>query len=280
MWASSESWIAVFTLAFVCATAPATFADGSSPNAITTELVKQANAPISSMLQVRLQDSYSPVWQKVPGQGNAFGISVTAPFREFRLLPFPQLSLLKIPAILTFPTQPTGLGDVSFLDLPVFRFSHDFVCGVGPTFAFPTATVAALGQGKWQVGPAGAIAWAPRQWLIGVLAQNPISVGGDPNRPAVNQLLVQPFLSYAFGEGWFVRSEPQMVIDWRTHKQLLPVNLGFGRVFKIGGQDVSAFIEPGWTISYDGPAPHYFIGYNFVFLFPDFWKTRMNFFNR
>jgi len=221
----------------------------------------------------------SPAWHGVAGQGNAFGISVTAPFPEFRLLPVAQLSLLRIPAVLTFPTQPTGFGDLSLVDLPVLRASHNFVAGVGPILVFPTATVPALGQGKWQAGPAASAAWSTREWLIGVLVENPISFAGDPNRRAVNQMYVQPFLSVGLGGGWFLRSEPQMIIDWETHQQLLPIDLGFGRVFNIGRQSVSAFIEPGWTIAYDGPAPRYSISFNFVLLYPDFWIHNASFFN-
>jgi hypothetical protein len=85
-------------------------------------------------------------------------------------------------------------------------------------------------------------------------------------------MYLQPFLSWTFGAGWFLRSEPQMILDWKTHKQLLPVNLGFGRVFNLAGQDVSAFVEPGWNISHDGPSPRYFINLGFSLLYPDFWS--------
>jgi hypothetical protein len=246
----------------------------SSSTAVTTDLVKQSNAPISSILQVRFQDTYSPTWQGLPGQGNAVSVAITAPLPEYRLLPIPQLSLLKIPAEVTIPTQPTGFGDVSFLDLAVVRFGHNFVAGLGPTFVFPTANHVSLGQGKWQAGPGAAVGWAPRNLLIGVLAQNPISFAGDTSRPAVNELFVQPFISLVFGGGWFVRSEPQMVFDWETHKQVLPVNLGFGRVLNVAGQDLSLFVEPGWNISHDGPSPRYFINFGLILLYPNFWERK------
>ena len=216
----------------------------AKPPAVTEDLVKQANAPISSILQIRLQDSYSPAWQGVPGQGNAFVIAVTAPLRKFRLLPFPQLSLLKIPAILSFPSsRPASATCVS--RSAVFRFpGHDFGFGIGPTLAFPTANIDVLGQGKWQAGPAAGAVWTPGRWLIGVLAQNPISLFGDSSRPNVNELILQPYLSVVLAKGWFVRSEPQMTVNWNSGKQVLPINLGVGRVFPIGEQDVSMFVEP------------------------------------
>jgi hypothetical protein len=67
-----------------------------------SDLVKQANAPISSLFQIRLQDSYAPAFQgALRGQGNFFSIAIGMPLPKYRLLPFPQLSLLTIPAAVT-----------------------------------------------------------------------------------------------------------------------------------------------------------------------------------
>ncbi len=38
-----------------------------------------------------------------------------------------------------------------------------------------------------------------------------------------------------------VRPQPQMVFDWETNRQQLPVDAGVGRVFKIGPQYVNCF---------------------------------------
>ena len=63
-------------------------------------------------------------------------------------------------------------------------------------------------------------------------------------------------VTYQLGHGWFVRSEPQMIFDWETNKQLLPVDVGVGRVFKIGPQYVNCFVEPAWNdrVRLRGPA--------------------------
>ncbi|HTU00933.1 MAG TPA: hypothetical protein VMG58_03920, partial [Candidatus Sulfotelmatobacter sp.] len=185
--------------------------DGTPPTLSPPDLVKQANAPISSVLQVRLQDSYAPHFTGVSGQGNTFTIGLTMPLPEYRLLPFPQLSLLTIPAAITVPGGMTGFGDLHFVDIVVLNAGHRVLWGVGPTFVFPTASLPTTGQGKWQVGPAAAIAFASEQWLVGVFAQNPISFAGDPTRADVNALILQPFVTYQFGHGWFIRSQPQMV---------------------------------------------------------------------
>ena len=114
------------------------------------------------------------------------------PLPQYRLLPFPQLSLLTIPAAITLPLplgSLTGFGDIRFVDLAVLDAGHRLLFGVGPTFVFPTASDLTTGQGKWQAGPAAAAAFTPRNWLFGVLAQNPISFAGDATRAGSERLV-------------------------------------------------------------------------------------------
>src|SRR5882757_5893104 len=159
-------------------------ADSGNPASPSqADLVKQANAPISNLFQVRLQDTYAPAFQgQLRGQGNFSSIAVGMPLPAYRLLPLPQLSLLTIPVAATLPLplgSLNGFGDIRFVDIAVIDAGHSLLFGIGPTLVFPTASDPATGQGKWQVGPAVAAAFAPRKWLLGVLAQNPISFAGD-----------------------------------------------------------------------------------------------------
>ncbi|HLK12134.1 MAG TPA: hypothetical protein VKW76_12215 [Candidatus Binatia bacterium] len=262
---------ALLTL-LLAAVSPASAADGTiegQPN-----LVKQANAPISSILQVRFQDSYLPEFEDLHGRGNTVALNVTMPLPAYRLLPLPQLSLLSVPAAVTLPDGSTGFGDVRFLDVIVLNAGHSILWGIGPTFVFPTADRPTTGQGKWQAGPAAAVAFSPDRWLLGVLAQNPISFSGLSKRADANALFLQPFVTYQFGDGWFVRSQPQMIFDWQTSMQQVPLDVGVGRVFRIGRQIVSAFVEPFWNVSRDGPAPLYGITFGLTLLYPDFWRNR------
>ena len=233
-------------------------------------LVNQANAPIASIFQMRLQDSYTPKFDGTEGTSNALLLAVTMPLRKYRLLPFPQLSLLTIPASVKFTGAPGGFGDVRFLDIALLDVGHKVLFGIGPTFVFPTATDPATGQGKWQAGPAAAIAFAPDRWLLGILAQNPISFAGSGKRRNADALFLQPFVTYQLDDGWFVRSQPQLTFDWKSHKQYLPLDLAFGRVFKVEEQNVSCFLEMSRNLSQDEPAPRYTIALGVSLLFPNF----------
>lgn len=249
-------------------------ADDDRSATTQSDLVKQANAPVSSILQIRLQDSFAPQFWDLHGRGNTFSIAMTMPLPEYRLLPFPQLSLLTLPVAVTLPGDVTGFGDVRLADIAVFNAGHSVLWGLGATLIFPTASTPVTGQGKWQAGPAAAVAFAPGKWLLGVFAQNPISYAGDRKRADTNALILQPFLTYQLDRGWFIRSQPQMIFNWKTGKQVLPLDLAVGRVFKIGRQDVSLFVEPFWNIAHDGPAPRFGITFGASLLYPDFWRQR------
>jgi hypothetical protein len=236
-------------------------------------LVKQANAPVSTILQLRIQDTYLPEFDKLHGDGNVTSIAVTMPLPQYRLLPIRQLSLLAAPVAVTTPDDTTHFGDLQFTDLGIMETDRGFIWGAGASFVFPSASSHETGQGKWQAGPAAVAAYAPRNWLLGLLLQNPISFAGDGDRKDANALLVRPFLTLQLGKGWFVRSQPVIFIDWENHGEVVPIDLGFGRVFQIGSQYVNLFVEPFWNAVDYGPAPKYGITVGLSLLYPNFWGT-------
>ena len=265
--------IAVAVLGCSLVASSATAEDPQPKEPASPNLVKQANAPISSILQLRLTDNFQPEWDGRDGEGNVFSIGITMPLPRYRLLPFSQLSLLTIPAAVTLPDESTGFGDLRFVDIATFDLGSSVLWGLGPTFVFPTASEPHTGQEKWQIGPALAAAYSPQRGLIGFLAQNPISVAGDDDRADVNILFLQPFLTYQLANGWFVRSIPQMAFNWETDKEVVPLDIGVGRVFPVGRRIVSCFVEPYWNAAGSEPAPDYGVAVGVALLYPNFWGS-------
>ena len=242
--------------------------------AAATNLVTQANAPLSTILQLRFQDTYQPEFENVDEDGNVFTFSITMPLPRYRrLLPLPQLSLLSIPAAVTTPGGETGFGDMRFTNVAILDPGRAVLVGVGAALVFPTATEPETGQEKWQAGPAVAMAYAPKNWSIGFLAQNPISFAGDDDRLDVNALFLQPFITYQLGKGWFVRSVPQMLFNWESDEEIVPLDLGAGRVVRIGGQTVNFFVEPFWSPINSENGPKYGFTVGVGLLYPNFWGS-------
>ena len=145
------------------------------------------------------------------------------------------------------PVQSTGaygLGDMnpSFFLVPK---KSKVIWGVGPTFVFPTATnTTFLGQGKLSMGPSVVVLVQPKPWTIGFLANNVWSVAGHSNldKPAVNQFLLQYFVSYNMKNGWYLTTSPVITANWRATGDdiwTVPVGGGVGRIMKLGFQPVN-----------------------------------------
>jgi hypothetical protein len=133
----------------------------------------------------------------------------------------------------------------------------------------PTATNRFLGQGKWQAGLAG-VAVHPLSegsLLIGIFTWQH-SFAGEHARPDTQVVTFQPIAAVSIGGGYYVRSSGIWSFDISNNKRLIPLGVGFGKVFKTGNAIVNAFIEPQFTVYHNGtglPSFQVFSGLNFQF---------------
>jgi hypothetical protein len=108
-----------------------------------------------------------------------------------------------------FDNSTNGIGDVT--EELFFSATHPgpLIWGIGPVFTMPSANAPTLGTGKVLLGPTAVFLVTPGHWVIGVVANNQWSVGGDPLRPAVNTFLAQPFINNNMAHGPRHRSSPR-----------------------------------------------------------------------
>src|SRR4029077_13010931 len=133
----------------------------------------------------------------------------------------------------------------------------------------PTATNPALGQGKWQAGLAavGLHALPGGSLLIGIFTWQH-SFAGEHSRSDAQVATFQPIAALSIGGGYYVRSSGIWSFDIANNRILIPVGLGFGKVFKAGNAIVNAFIEPQFAAYHTGaglPSFQLFSGLNFQF---------------
>lgn len=158
--------------------------------------------------------------------------------RDWWLLHRPVLPIIYQPEIMPEEGGKAGLGDLSYR-VYLSHKEKDFFWGIGSAFVFPTATSSRLGAKKWSVGPTIGVAAQRGKWLLGGVFINTWSVAGDSARPSVNTLTAQPFVSYRFGNGWFVESSPEIIANWkadRDNRWIVPIGAGFGKVFRINNK--------------------------------------------
>ena len=87
----------------------------------------------------------------------------------------------------------------------------------------------------------------PGHWVVGALVNNQWSFAGDDDRRQVNQVLVQPFVNYNLGKGWYLASSPIITADWEAKQGknvwTVPVGGGFGRLFRVGKLPVNTSVQ-------------------------------------
>lgn len=169
------------------------------------------------------------------------------------------------------PNRKTGIGDLLLLDIFIFQVKHAS-WGIGPIASLPTASDDALGTGQYELGPVAMYMYkgVPKN-LLGILAYNLTSVGGDSGRADVNKFFFQPIWVKHFGWGYMGWTDQTATIDWENDNALsFPVGFRFGKVFagskktlmnlaagfyytfnegrddEYGLKITGTFIKPGW----------------------------------
>jgi hypothetical protein len=228
--------------------------------------VATANNPIAPMNAIYFQNYYAPTVYGVPGASNLL---------DFRAVVVSGRQIVRA----TLPissgddsngNRQSGLGDFNVFDaIRVSPGESKDVLAVGPMLVAPTATNRFQGQGKWQAGLAG-VAVHPLSegsLLIGILTWQH-SFAGEHARPDTQVVTFQPIAALSIGGGYYVRSSGIWSFDISNNKRLIPLDAGFGKVFKTGNAIVNVFIEPQFTVYHNGtglPSFQVFSGLNFQF---------------
>jgi hypothetical protein len=157
----------------------------------------------------------------------------------------------KLPLIVQPPKKlgdhwTTGLsnGYTTFFISP--EHGEGFYWGVGPVIYYPTTTNG-LGVNKWGSGPSlGFVKKDESPWVFGAVINNIWSFGGPPagsNR--TNELLVNPILSFHFGNGWSLSSSPDIEADWIAGggKWTVPIGGGISKVVLFESQPIKFGVD-------------------------------------
>jgi hypothetical protein len=200
--------------------------------------------PTASLAQVQFRDTYTPAQYGTNAQQNALQIRPIMNISPFWLIPCEQLMRPTFRVVTAARSKgastSTGYDDTQLLDLFIMRWPNTDAIklrwAVGPFFIFPTATNQQLGQGAWQLGPAGAFSFRGLQGLdIAALLQQATSFAYTSSRSKpVTSLTFQPIVTYQLGKGWYVKSsDSTWTINLRHGTSTtIPINAGFGKVWR------------------------------------------------
>jgi len=246
-------------------------------------LAREVDDPTAILMQLQLQDLYTPRNFQTSAQTNTIQLRAVVPIEAFSGFPFQQIirPTFKLQQIATSSSSSTitEFTDMELFDLFVSNWPDPkqtgFGWGIGPTFVFPTGRVPAAGSHAWEVGPAVAAKYLGVPHLVvGFLFQNPISVGYTNSAATPqSQMEFQPIISYTFGHGWYVKSsDSTWTVNWRHRSSTtIPISLGFGRVWKFEGLQLNPWVSGEWTAyrQYTKITPMYTVRFGLTLLFPD-----------
>ena len=265
-------------------TSVAATTESAPADASATELAKETQNPVADLITVPFQHNFN--FNTGPENKTVWALNVQPVIPiplgdDWNLITRWITPIINQPELAPGTDEAFGLGDInpSFFLSPAG--SKEFIWGFGPTFTFPTATSRELGAGKWSLGPTAVALTMQGPWVVGALINNQWSVAGwgDKN---VNQMLLQPFVNYNFGKGWYLTSAPILTANWEANsgnQWTVPVGMGAGRLFRLrdllgagignlGKLPINTSLQAYWNAVTPDFGPDWQLRFQVQFLFP------------
>ncbi len=210
-------------------------------------LAKAAQNPVASLISVPFQNNFNfgigpnEVTQWVLNVQPVIPIHLS---EDWNLITRTIVPIINQPSPAPGVPSAFGLGDMnpSFFLSPAK--SGKLIWGVGPTFTFPTASDSMLGSGKYSMGPTVVALTSQGPWVVGALMNQQWSYAGWGAND-VSAMLIQPFVNYNFGEGWYLTTSPIVTANWKAASDdiwTVPLGAGVGKIFRIGKLPLNAQI--------------------------------------
>jgi hypothetical protein len=242
-------WVMLAALSLMCLGAFPAWAQESSAQG-TSEMAKQAQNPIASLISVPLENDFNPHTGIDKENSYVLQMKPVVPIKlspDWNLITRTIIPVAQVPDLAPGVNGTTGLGDIqTSLFLSPTKVGP-VIWGAGPVISFPTATQDILGTKKLSVGPTVVALRSQGHWLFGTLVQNLFSVAGPKERADVNQMLMQPFVNYNLRKGWYLTSSPIITANWEVNsgnsRWTVPVGGGVGRIVHFGKQPVNMYTQ-------------------------------------
>jgi hypothetical protein len=243
----------------------------------SSEIAKQAQNPIASMISVPFENDFNPQTGINKQDSYVLEMKPVVPFNlsnDWNLITRTIIPVIQVPDLAPGVEGTTGIGDIQESLFLSPAKAGAVIWGAGPVVSFPTASQESLGTKKLSVGPTVVVLNIHGHWLFGTLVQNLFSVAGPSARPNVNQMLMQPFANYNLKHGWYLTSSPIITANWEVNpnqRWVVPVGGGAGRIVHFGKQPVNIYAQRFRNVERPDGTTHWSARLQVQLLFP---KTR------
>lgn len=211
------------------------------------EVAKQLENPASALWSLTFQNNVNlQSGTAVSGRPVAntffFQPALPIPAGKSMFIIRPVFPIVSVP--LLNPASPNGVsgrqagfGDAQLLMMLGRTTKNGFVSAFGTTLKFPTASSVSLGQGKYQAGPAMALAKLGKVYTYGMSVQHWWSYAGNRTRSDTKQTDITYFLQRKVPRGWQVGLSPTVSVNWNAlpdNRLTFPIGLGASKMVRLG----------------------------------------------
>ncbi len=204
----------------------------------TEDLSKAAANPLADLMSFPFQNNLNMNYGEYNRNVNVLNIQPVIPLFNGKLITRTIMPIVSIPDFSQESgMESTGLGDIVLTGFYVPE-SKGLMWGFGPVIELPTGG-SIRGSQKWSAGPSLVLMAQPGDWTVGALINNAWSFAGNSDREDVNHMLLNLFVVYQLGEGWYVNSAPIITADWTVDSEdrwIVPLGGGGGKLLMIGGK--------------------------------------------
>ena len=201
------------------------------------ELSKTAANPVADLMSFPFQNNTNFGLGPHDRTANALNIQPVIPLAGGKIITRTIFPVLWIPEVASESgMRSTGLGDILFTAFYVPSVPGKGIWGLGAALEIP-AGGEKRGTQKWSVGPSIVYLIQPGEWTLGVLANNLWSFAGSADRGAVSKMVINLFIVYQLGQGWYVNSAPIISADWNApsgQQWIVPLGVGAGKLSFVG----------------------------------------------
>jgi hypothetical protein len=216
--------------------------------AASEDIAKKLNNPVASLISVPMEWVHdSDIGPNETGEQKSVKFTPVLPIsvsENWNLISRTIFSAID-QDIPEFGLDESGMTDIvqTLYFTPKEVGSSGIIWGVGPIILTDTATEDSLGAGKWGAGPAFVALTQRGKWTVGVLTHYLTDFAGDDDRADVEQIFLQPFLSYNFTNATSMTIQSEGTWDLENDNEYGGVGiLSLNQTFKIGNQLVQGRI--------------------------------------
>jgi len=234
------------------------------------ELSQKAANPLADLMSIPLQNNTEYGIGPFDRSANVLNVQPVVPLAGGQWITRTIVPFVWIPDVSAESGRiSSGLSDVTFTTFYTPQGGAT-MWGVGPIVEVPTGG-SVRGSGKWSAGLSAVVLAQPGNWTLGLLANNLWSFAGADDRDAVNKGLLQYFLVYQLGGGWYLNSAPIMAVDWRAdpgRRWKVPVGGGGGKLMFWGKLPVNLQAQAYTYVEKPAGGPDWQLRVQLQFLLP------------